>query len=96
MGPAGDVSHPGLGDEYRPAYISTHGAPMRTRTSLLGLMLVALIATGCTESTPPPDTATTTKTAEVTTPEPTKKSGKAIPKKPKVIGKMTGPTQLQD
>ena len=67
---------------------------MRTRTSLLGLTLVALIATGCTENTPPPASATTTKTAEVTTPEPDKKTGKAIPKKPKVLGKMTPGVEL--
>jgi hypothetical protein len=61
---------------------------------LLGISLIAVLATGCSDKPPGPPTppVTAKSVASVT---PSKKGGGKTPKKPKIINQ-TGPTNLVD
>jgi hypothetical protein len=73
----------------------TLGVPMRNRRSslLLFIPLVAALATGCSDSGPPSNPEVKTDQKAVDAPPPPKVTGKAV-KKPKVIGKMVGPSRI--
>jgi len=68
---------------------------MRNRRSslLLFIPLVAVLATGCSDSAPPSNPEPKVDQKAPDAPPPSKVSGKAA-KKPKVIGKMVGPSHV--
>jgi len=69
---------------------------MRDRTSslLLSIPLIAVLATGCSEQATPSSPDAKANQPVVSQPQPTK--GKKAAKRPKVIGELTGPSQLVD
>jgi len=76
----------------------TPGVVMRNRTWLLPrwIAIIAVVAAGCTEQSPPSSPDAKANRPSLNQPPVPKDKTAAKVKKPKVIGNMTGPTQLVD